>query len=184
MTRIVMYPIIAAVMHFFTVQLQFSLLLVERHVCIWELFTQLLALFGVDVRSGQVIVPRLELGSALAGLNVPCFYVGVFGAGPQLAVKTRKLGHYQLELQQKQSLIGEVGGLGLMLGIELVRDRESKEPADTETLGVLELTKERGLLIGKRGLHDTVIRIQPPMCIKKDDADFIIECLDEALTIG
>ena len=97
----------------------------------------------------------------------------------------RQVGSYLndrlLELQQKQSLIGEVRGLGLMLGVELVRDRGSKEPADTETAEVLELAKQRGLLLGKCGLYGNVIRIQPPMCITKDDADFIIECLDEVL---
>jgi alanine-glyoxylate transaminase/(R)-3-amino-2-methylpropionate-pyruvate transaminase len=99
----------------------------------------------------------------------------------------RQVGSYLnerlLELQQKQPLIGEVRGLGLMLGVELVRDRESKEPADTETFEVLELAKERGLLLGKCGLHGNTLRIQPPMCITKDDADFIIDCLDEVLAI-
>lgn len=99
----------------------------------------------------------------------------------------RQVGSYLndrlLELQQKHSLIGEVRGLGLMLGIELVRDRESKQPADTETVDVLELAKERGLLLGKCGLYGNTLRVQPPMCITKDDANFIIECLDEVLEI-
>ncbi|MGD9722008.1 MAG: aspartate aminotransferase family protein [Pirellulales bacterium] len=86
-----------------------------------------------------------------------------------------------LELQQRQPLIGEVRGLGLMLGVELVRDRETKEPANTETADVLELCKERGLLIGKGGLYGNVLRIKPPMCLTKDDVDFLVECLDGAL---
>jgi len=85
------------------------------------------------------------------------------------------------ELQQKHDLIGEVRGLGLMLGVELVRDRKTKEPATTETADVLELAKERGLLLGKGGLFGNTLRIKPPMCITKDDADFIVACLDEAL---
>ncbi|MEX0703919.1 MAG: aminotransferase class III-fold pyridoxal phosphate-dependent enzyme, partial [Planctomycetales bacterium] len=74
-------------------------------------------------------------------------------------------------------------GMGLMLGIELVRDRVTKEPANTETADVLELAKERGLLIGKGGLYGNVIRLKPPMCITIDDADYIADCLDEALDL-
>lgn len=88
-----------------------------------------------------------------------------------------------LELLERQPLIGEVRGMGLMLGVELVRDRRSKEPADREAAEVLELAKERGLLVGKGGLHGNTLRIKPPMCITKGDADFLADCLDEVLTI-
>src|SRR5262249_26574276 len=86
-----------------------------------------------------------------------------------------------LELQERQPLIGEVRGLGLMLGVELVRDRASKEPASAETADVLERCRERGLLIGKGGLYGNVLRIKPPMCLTKDDADFLADCLEDAL---
>ncbi|MGB6041737.1 MAG: aspartate aminotransferase family protein [Pirellulales bacterium] len=85
------------------------------------------------------------------------------------------------ELQQKHAMIGEVRGMGLMLGVELVRDRETKEPASTETADILELTKQWGLLLGKGGLYGNTLRIKPPMCISKDDADFLVDCLDQAL---
>jgi alanine-glyoxylate transaminase/(R)-3-amino-2-methylpropionate-pyruvate transaminase len=88
-----------------------------------------------------------------------------------------------LELQGRQPLIGEVRGMGLMLGVELVRDRSSKEPASSETVDLLELCKERGLLIGKGGLNGNVLRIKPPMCLTKDDADFLVDCLDEVLCL-
>ncbi len=87
-----------------------------------------------------------------------------------------------LELQERQPMIGEVRGMGLMLGVELVRDRQSKEPATTETADLLELCKERGLLIGKGGLAGNTLRIKPPMCLTRDDADFLVDCLDEVLT--
>jgi alanine-glyoxylate transaminase / (R)-3-amino-2-methylpropionate-pyruvate transaminase len=86
-----------------------------------------------------------------------------------------------VDLQSRQPLIGEVRGMGLMLGVELVRDRMTKEPANTETSDVLERCKERGLLLGKGGLFGNVLRIKPPMCITKDDAEFLVDCLDEAL---
>jgi len=88
-----------------------------------------------------------------------------------------------LELQERHRLIGDVRGLGLMLGVELVRDRKSKEPASTETAKIMELCKERGLILGKGGLFGNTLRIKPPMCLTKDDADFLVDCLDEVLEI-
>ena len=85
------------------------------------------------------------------------------------------------EVQERQPLIGEVRGMGLMLGVELVRDRTTKEPATTETADVVELCKGRGLLLGKGGLYGNVLRVKPPMCLTKDDADFLADCLDEVL---
>ena len=86
-----------------------------------------------------------------------------------------------IELQDKQPLIGEVRGMGLMLGVELVTDRKTKQPASTQAADAMELCKERGLIIGKGGLKGNTLRIKPPMCITKDDADFLVDCLDEVL---
>ena len=87
-------------------------------------------------------------------------------------------------LQEKHALIGEVRGMGLMLGVELVKDRKTKEPAKAEAGNVMELARQRGLLIGRGGLHGNVLRIKPPMCLTKDDADFIVDCLDEVLPLS
>jgi alanine-glyoxylate transaminase/(R)-3-amino-2-methylpropionate-pyruvate transaminase len=86
-----------------------------------------------------------------------------------------------LALQEKHSLIGEVRGMGLMLGVELVRDRMNKEPATREAAEIAELVKERGLLVGKSGIASNVLRLTPPMCVTRDDADFVVDCLDEAM---
>lgn len=88
-----------------------------------------------------------------------------------------------LELQQLHPAIGEVRGMGLMLGVELVCDPRSKEPATSLTADVVELARERGLIIGKGGLFGNVLRIKPPMCITRDDADFLVDCLDEVLAL-
>ncbi len=85
------------------------------------------------------------------------------------------------QLQQRHALIGEVRGLGLMLGVELVKDRQTKVPAKEECAFVFESCKDMGLLIGKGGLHGNSLRIKPPMCITKADADFLLEVLDAAL---
>jgi len=89
-----------------------------------------------------------------------------------------------MELGRRHPLVGEVRGMGLMLGVELVRDPESKEPATQETAEVLELARDRGLLLGKGGLFGNVIRIKPPMCLTIDDAEFIADCLDEVLPLA
>lgn len=86
------------------------------------------------------------------------------------------------DLQRRQPLIGDVRGRGLLLGVELVRDRDTKEPAVQETADVHEGAKNRGLLIGKGGLYGNVMRIKPPMCITKPDVDFLVDCLDETMT--
>ena len=85
------------------------------------------------------------------------------------------------ELKQKHDLIGEVRGKGLMLGIELVKDRRTKEPAKEECAQILESSREMGLLLGKGGLWGQTIRFSPPMCINEQDADFLLEVLDLAL---
>ena len=85
------------------------------------------------------------------------------------------------KLAAKHSIIGEVRGKGLMLGVELVKDRTTKEPAKEECAAVFERCKELGLLIGKGGLWGNSLRIKPPMCIHRADADFMLEVMDQAL---
>ncbi len=84
------------------------------------------------------------------------------------------------KLRDKHNLIGDVRGKGLMLGIELVKDRTSKEPAKEECAQVLETSKEMGLLLGKGGLWGQTIRFSPPMCLHEQDADFLLQVLDQA----
>ena len=85
-------------------------------------------------------------------------------------------------LAKTHQIIGDVRGRGLMIGVELVKDRDSREPAKAETLELLEQLREMGILIGKGGLNGNVLRIKPPMCITKEDADFAIETIGRALT--
>jgi len=85
-------------------------------------------------------------------------------------------------LERSHRLIGDVRGMGFMLGVELVRDRATRAPARAETLAVLEAAREMGVLLGKGGLEGNVLRIKPPLCISAADADFAVDVLDEALT--
>ncbi|MGH9355988.1 MAG: aspartate aminotransferase family protein [Terriglobia bacterium] len=84
------------------------------------------------------------------------------------------------ELQQKHPVIGDVRGMGLMQGMELVKDRNTKEPATQETHQVMDRAKENGLLIGKGGLYGNVLRISPPLNVSRTDVDEAIEILDRS----
>ena len=84
------------------------------------------------------------------------------------------------KLMSRHDVIGDVRGKGLMTGVELVRDRKTKEPAREECSQVFERAKELGLLIGKGGFYGNVLRIKPPMCITRADVDFMLEVLDIA----
>jgi alanine-glyoxylate transaminase/(R)-3-amino-2-methylpropionate-pyruvate transaminase len=85
------------------------------------------------------------------------------------------------QLMQRHPLVGDVRGMGLMLGVELVRDRATKAPAKEAALEVLEQCRNLGVLLGKGGLDGNVLRIKPPMCITRADVDFALAVLDEAL---
>lgn len=84
------------------------------------------------------------------------------------------------ELQQKHRLIGDVRGKGLMIGVELVRDRETKERADTERDAVIMAMFRRGVLV--LGAGKNAIRLSPPLVLTKAQADVALRVLDEALT--
>ena len=83
-------------------------------------------------------------------------------------------------LKEKHNVIGDVRGKGLMLGIELVKDRGTKEPAKAECAQVLEACKDMGLLLGKGGLQGQTIRFSPQMCVTEADANFLLTVLDQA----
>jgi len=84
------------------------------------------------------------------------------------------------KLQQRHAIVGDVRGMGLMVGVELVRDRATREPAKQEALDVLEHCREMGMLIGKGGLDGNILRIKPPMCITREDVDYALEVLERA----
>ncbi len=87
------------------------------------------------------------------------------------------------KLEKKHKIIGEVRGKGLMLGLEIVESKESRVAAPQHVQKMMELCKDRGLLIGRGGMAANTIRIKPPLCIDKNDCEFIIKTLDECFSI-
>jgi 4-aminobutyrate aminotransferase-like enzyme/Ser/Thr protein kinase RdoA (MazF antagonist) len=84
-------------------------------------------------------------------------------------------------LQARHPLIGDVRGSGFFLGVELVRDRETLEPAGSETTAVLNFMRRLGVLIGSEGEFHNVLKIRPPMPFEAADAQLLLETLGEAL---
>ncbi len=87
------------------------------------------------------------------------------------------------ELKEKYEVIGDVRGMGLMQGIELVKDRKTKEPNPQAVLRVFEETRRQGVLIGKGGLYGNVIRTGMMLNSTKDNVDELIAALDKGFAL-
>ena len=85
-------------------------------------------------------------------------------------------------LQEGVPLIGEVRGRGLMIGLELVRDPGTKEPAAQEAKAIRAALRERGILVGVGGVYGNVVRIQPPLSITPEECEQVAAALEEVLT--
>ncbi len=101
-----------------------------------------------------------------------------------LQENSRRVGAALLErlhdLQNRYNSIGDVRGRGLMLAIEMVKDRKTKEPDRDLTAAVFENCRKAGLILSKSGPTQSVLRMVPPMCLSLDDVDQVAEGLDQA----
>jgi 4-aminobutyrate aminotransferase-like enzyme len=84
-------------------------------------------------------------------------------------------------LAARHELIGDVRGAGLSIGVELVRDRVTKEPTTVETTRIVNALRERRVLISASGPGANILKIRPPLCLSREQADLFIEALDEVL---
>jgi 4-aminobutyrate aminotransferase-like enzyme len=84
-------------------------------------------------------------------------------------------------LAAKHELVGDVRGHGMYLGVELVRDRDTKEPATAEALHLCELMKDEGVLVYPTGPDNSVLKIKPPLPFTAADADLFTAALDDVL---
>lgn len=87
-------------------------------------------------------------------------------------------------LQDKHPIVGTVHGIGLYLGVEMVRDRDSLEPAVEETAAICDRMLELGVVIQPTGDHMNILKTKPPLCIDIESADFYVDALDLVLTEG
>ncbi len=144
------------------------------------------------------VVTTPDIASAFAS---NAFYFNTFGGNPvsacvgkavlevvdreQILSGVGEAGeHFKAGLQalaSEHESIGEVRGKGLFLGVELVEDRESRQPAVEKARRIVELMRESGVLMATTGAHDNVLKFRPPLVFKKRHADLAVECLDKAL---
>jgi 4-aminobutyrate aminotransferase-like enzyme len=99
--------------------------------------------------------------------------------------RARDVGEHLLNglrgLESRHALVGDARGLGLFVGIELVRDRETREPAGTEAGLVANRLRDRGVLVSTDGPFHNVLKIKPPLCFGTHDADRVVSTLDGIL---
>lgn len=87
-----------------------------------------------------------------------------------------------MSLRDEFEVVGDVRGKGLMLGMELVQNKETREPLPAADVNkIWEACKEDGVLLGKGGFYGNVFRIKPPMCLTEDDAKFALAVIRKAL---
>jgi len=130
----------------------------------------------------------MEFFSTFGGNTVSC----AVGIAVLDVVRDEKLQDHALKVGEsmgaklralidRHEIVGDVRGSGLFWGVELVRDRETLEPADAEASVVVNRMRERGVLVGTDGPHHNVIKIRPPMPFTAADGDLLVEELDRAL---
>jgi 4-aminobutyrate aminotransferase len=155
------------------------------------------------VAIGKGIASGLPLGATIASAKVMDWQAGAhantFGGNPvaceaalatielledNLVANAAAVGTYLLDrlqqLQERHALIGDVRGKGLMIGLECVRDRDTKEMAIQERNEIVQRCFRQGLLL--LGCGQNVIRLVPPLLITRQEADVAVDILDDVLT--
>ncbi|KAJ8399364.1 hypothetical protein AAFF_G00414020 [Aldrovandia affinis] len=98
-----------------------------------------------------------------------------------------RVGNYLTQLligqKEKHPLIGDIRGVGLFVGVELVRDRVKRTPATAEAQEVIYKLKEQHVLLSADGPHRNVLKFKPPMCFTAEDARFAVDKIDHILTV-
>lgn len=90
----------------------------------------------------------------------------------------RRLG----DLAGRYLLVGDVRGMGLFVGVELVTDREDRTPAGREAAYLANRMRDRGVLVSTDGPHNNVLKIKPPLCFSERDADLLVETMEAVLS--
>lgn len=154
---------------------------------------------GKPIGNGHPMAAVVTTREIAASFNNGMEYFNTFGGNPvscavglavldvierdNLRQNALEVGTYLIkrfeEMQARHDVIGDVRGQGLFLGIELVKDRRTKEPATDIARKINNGAKQRGILMGTEGPHDNVLKLRPPMIFSHSDADHLIDVLED-----
>ncbi len=156
---------------------------------------------GKPIGNGHPLAAVVTTPEIAASFNNGMEYFNTFGGNPvscaiglavldvieeeQLQANALRVGTHLMDrlrgLMEKHTLIGDVRGLGLFVGIELVLDRETLKPAAEQASYIANRMRERGILLSTDGPFHNVLKIKPPMGFTEENADFLVGTLDEIL---
>ncbi|MBM7062920.1 aspartate aminotransferase family protein [Pseudomonas sp. UL073] len=157
---------------------------------------------GKPMGNGYPLAGLVTRNELVEAFGRSALYFNTFGGSPvaaevgmavldvieneQLLANARNVGAYVQQglerLAAKHALIGDVRGKGLFFAAELVRDRQTKEPAGLEARRVVNDMRERGVLISKIGAGDNILKLRPPLVFGREHAELFIDTLDAALS--
>jgi len=160
-----------------------------------------IATMGKPMGNGYPISAVVTSADVIDSFQQDTHYFNTFGGTPvacaaalavlevieqqDLQAHALETGRYLLdglrELASDNPMIGDIRGSGLFIGIDLVRDRESREPATIETKKAVNKLRQHGVLIGSTGQYDNILKIRPPMVFSKENADLLLQKLKIAL---
>ncbi|MGI9061293.1 MAG: aminotransferase class III-fold pyridoxal phosphate-dependent enzyme [Ktedonobacteraceae bacterium] len=156
---------------------------------------------GKPIGNGHPLAAVVTTPEIAASFNNGMEYFNTFGGNPvscaiglavldviadeQLQTHAHHVGDHLLQglhgLMDRHALIGDVRGLGLFVGIELVQDRETLEPAAAQATYIANRMRERGILLSTDGPLHNVLKIKPPLVFSAKNADFLVTTLDQIL---
>lgn len=156
---------------------------------------------GKPMGNGYPVAALVTRADLLAEYREQIFYFNTFAASPtaaaaamavldviqeeQLADNARATGDFIrrgfADLAERHAMIGDIRGSGLWVGVELVRDPETREPAARETWQLVNELKRKGVLVSRTGPYGNVLKMRPPLVFDRDNAEELLAMTDLAL---
>lgn len=156
---------------------------------------------GKPMGAGHPVSGVVARGELLDNYRRQEMYFNTFGGNPvscavamavleviddeQLVANAAEVGSFVLErfrsLQSRHEAIGDVRGRGLFFGIDLVKDRKTREPAADLAKRIVNRMRHKGVLMSRIGEHDNILKLRPPLVFSKEHADLLVTTLDEVM---